>query len=386
MNHRGLASLGALAAVIAIVSLAAAPAAGPTSLASFVGVADQPPPRLRRSAEVSTKAEASGEGAQAARAAAKTTAPAKTAKAWTPPRTPDGQPDLQGTWTNHTITPLERPSALAGKEVLAEEEASALEEQAAERSNADRGRQVGSDADVGLAYNEFWWDRATTVVDTKRTSLIVDPPDGKIPPLTPEAQERAKAEPDRRPLRATGGFQGGRDAGSWLDRSLWERCITQGLPRISSNAYNSNIEIVQGPDYVVIHHEMIHEARVVPLDGRPHLDPRIRQYLGDSRGHWEGKTLVVDTTNFGDMTNFRGSTTGLHMVERFTRVDADTLNYEVTFDDPTTWTRPWTAAIPWKKSQGQIYEYACHEGNYGMTGILSGGRAEEKAAEEAAKK
>ena len=167
---------------------------------------------------------------------------------------------------------------------------------------------------------------------------------------------------------------------------MWERCVTQGLPRISSNAYNSNIEIVQSSDSVVIHHEMIHETRVVLLDGRPHLDPRIRQYLGDSRGHWEGNTLVVDTTNFGDKTNFRGSTTGFHMIEHFTRVAPDTLNYEVTFDDPPTWTRPWTAAIPWTKSQGQIYEYACHEGNYGIVGILSGGRAEEKAAEDAAKK
>jgi hypothetical protein len=307
---------------------------------------------------------------QAAKGAAKTTASAKT---WTPPRTPDGQPDLQGIWDNHSITPLERPAEFKGREFLTPEEAALLEKRAVQSIEAiDNRDQRGTDGDVGTAYNAFWWDRATTVVGTLRTSLVVDPPDGKIPPLTPEAQKRAAAEPGYRPLRATGGFEGGRGADSWFDRSLWERCITQGLPRLSSNAYNSNIQILQGPGYVAVFHEMIHEARVIPLDGRPHVGSRVRQYLGDSRGHWEGNTLVVDVTNFSDKTNFRGSTAGLHMVERFTRVDPDTLSYEVTFDDPSTWTKPWTAAVLWKRSRGQMYEYACHEGNYGMKGILRG--------------
>jgi hypothetical protein len=292
------------------------------------------------------------------------------------PRTPWGHPDLQGTWDNHTITPLERPAAFAGREFLTDEEAAELERRAVVE-NTDEARQDG-DRDVNTAYNDFWWDRATTVVGTKRTSLIVDPKDGKIPALTPEAQKRQAVEPGRRPLRATGSFEAGRGADSWIDRSLWERCITQGLPRIASGAYNSNVGIFQSPDYVVIHHEMIHENRIIPIDGRPHLNPAVRQWLGDSRGHWEGDTLVVNTKNFSDRTNFRGSTSGLHMIERFTRVAPDTLTYEVTFADPSTWTRPWTAENLWMKSRGQIYEYACHEGNYGMTGILSGARAQEK--------
>ncbi len=299
---------------------------------------------------------------------------------WKPPRTPWGHPDLQGTWDNHSITPLERPGRFAGREFLTQEEVAELEKRAIQE-NTDEARFGDKVRDVEAAYNDFWWDRATNVVKTHRTSLIVDPPDGKIPALVPEARNRqGEVELSYRPLRATGGFEAGRGADSWFDRSLWERCITQGLPRISSAAYNSNIQIVQGPDRVIILYEMIHEARVVPLDGSPHLDQRIRQYLGDSRGHWDGNTLVVDTTNFTDKTNFRGSTSGLHMIERFTRLDPDTINYEVTFDDPTTWTKPWTAAIPWRKSQGRIFEYACHEGNYGMTGILNGGREEEKAS------
>lgn len=297
----------------------------------------------------------------------------------TPLKTPWGHPDLQGTWDNHSITPLERPARFAEREFLTPQEVAELETKAVQ-DNTDEARFGDVVRDVEAAYNDFWWDRATNVVKTRRTSLIVKPADGKIPSLVPEAQRRqGETELRHRPLRATGGFEAGRGADSWTDRSLWERCITQGLPRISSAAYNSNIQIVQSPDRVVILYEMIHEARIIPLDGSPHLDQRIRQYLGDSRGHWEGNTLVVDTTNFSDKTNFRGSTSGLHMIERFTRLDAGTLNYEVTFDDPATWTTPWTAAIPWRKSRGQIFEYACHEGNYGMFGILGGGREEDRA-------
>jgi len=291
------------------------------------------------------------------------------------PRTPWGHPDLQGTWDNHTITPLERPDSFAGRQFLTKEEAATLEKRAVVE-NTDEARQSG-DRDVNTAYNDFWWDRATTVVGTKRTSLVVDPEDGKIPSLTPEARQRQAVESAHRPLRATGGFEAGRGGDSPEDRSLWERCITQGLPRISSNAYNSNIAILQTPSYVVIHHEMIHESRIIPLDGRPHVDSRLRLWLGDSRGHFEGDTLVIDTTNFSDRTSFRGSTTGLHMVERLTRA-GDALRYEVTFDDPTTWTRQWSAENVWPKSQGEIYEYACHEANYGIVGILKGARADEQ--------
>ena len=281
----------------------------------------------------------------------------KPASTWNAPRTPWGDPDLQGTFSFHTITPLERPKEFEGKEYLTDQEAAALEK-AAKDAETDEARFDDADRDVAAAYNDFWWDRALNVVETHRTSLIVDPSDGKIPALTPEAQKRAQLEPSHRPLRATGGFQGGVGGDSWFDRSLWERCITQGLPRISSAAYNSNIEITQAPGNVVILYEMIHEARVIPLDGRAHVGKNIRQYLGDSRGYWEGDTLVVDTTNFGSKTNFRGSTDNLHMIERFTRAGPATINYEVTFDDPTTWTRSWTAATHWKQIPSRIYEYA----------------------------
>ena len=213
---------------------------------------------------------------------------------------------------------------------------------------------------------------------TKRTSLILDPPDGRIPPLTPEAKARAdaRAEVLRRP------------AAGPEDRNLWERCILGGNtgPPMVSGPYNNVVQIFQTPGYVVIFNEMINDARVVPLDGRPHLPLAIRQWKGDSRGRFQGDTLVVDTTNFRDETNFRGARATLHVVERFTRVDAGTLLYEFTVDDPMTWTRPWSAAIPMTKTAGPIFEYACHEGNYGMVNILSGARAEEKAAEEAARK
>jgi hypothetical protein len=229
---------------------------------------------------------------------------------------------------------------------------------------------------VGQAYNQFWYDRATKVVETLRTSLIIDPPNGKIPPLTPEAQKRV----------GNRGGGGGRRADSYTDRSLWERCITHsGLPRMATG-YNNNLKIVQAPGYVVITYEMIHEARVIPLDGSPHAPSNVRQYLGDSRGHWEGNTLVVDVTNFTDKTNFRGSTDKLHLVERFTRLSDGTLNYQFTVDDPTTFTRPWTAVIPMPKVNADVYEYACHEGNYGIAGQLAGARAEEQKAAEAAKK
>ncbi len=305
------------------------------------------------------------------------------AAASTPPATQarmpvlHAQPDLQGIWTNATITPLERPKELAGKEFFTEAEAAAYEKRVLEESNKDR-RDGSPEDDVGRAYNDSWWDRGTKVVPTRRTSIIVDPPDGRIPPLTPEAQ---KAESER-----TAATQ--RPAAGPEDRGLPERCIlwpTAGPPMLPS-AYNNNYQILQTPEYVVIFIEMIHDVRIIPLDGRPHLASNIRQWLGDPRGHWEGNTLIVDTTNFTDKNPFKGSDRNLHLIERFTRVDPDTILYRFTVDDPTAFTRSWTGEAPMTKTTGTIYEYACHEGNYAMTNILSGARAEEKAIDEAAKK
>ena len=295
-------------------------------------------------------------------------------------RTTWGDPDLQGVWDFRTITPLERPDDLAGQEVLSDEEAATFEREQNRRQNRDlidpvKGGAIYPPESEGgvVPYNEFWYDRGTTVVESKRTSLIVDPPDGKIP-YTPEARPQPRGTGPRR--------ERGSDA--WTDRSLWERCLTRDLPRLPG-AYNNNLQIFQTPAHVVILNEMVHEARIVPLDGRPHLEPHIRQWQGDSRGHWDGNTLVVDTTNFTDKTNFRGSRENLHLVERFTRVDADTLLYEFTVEDPSTWTHPWTGALPMAKNDGQMYEYACNEGNRGMYNLLAGARVQEKTAADAAK-
>ena len=292
---------------------------------------------------------------------------------YTPPRTADGQPDLQGIWNNATVTPLERPAELAGKAFFTPAEAAAYEKQVVERSNVDI-RRPDIDTDVALAYNEAWWDRGTKVVKTLRTSLIVDPPDGKIPPLTPAGQERAAALAAQRRDHPADGPE---------SRALTERCIlwpTAGPPMLPS-FYNDNYQIFQSRDSVAIVVEMVHDVRIIPLDSRPHLPSGVRQWMGDPRGHWEGNTLVVDTVNFTGKTRFRGASENLHLTERFTRTDADTILYEFTVDDPATFTRPWTGAVTMNESQGPLYEYACHEGNYGMTGILAGARAQEKAIE-----
>jgi hypothetical protein len=285
-------------------------------------------------------------------------------------RTPDGQPDLQGVWNFATLTPLERPAQFAGKDVLTDQEAAAFEQQALERNDADR-RPASSDADVAIAYNNAWYDRGTRIVGTKRTSIIVNPSDGRIPALTEEGQRRAAARADARRQRGP--------ADGPEDRSLAERCLLFGAgPPMVPGPYNNNVQFVQSRDYVVILNEMIHDVRIVPLKGGPHLPPEMRRWQGDPRGHWEGDTLVVDTTNFSDRTNFRGADEHLHLVERFRRVNADTLMYEFTVDDPTAFTKPWTGAIPMTRSEEPIYEYACHEGNYAMGGILRGARAQEK--------
>ena len=286
-------------------------------------------------------------------------------------RTPWGDPDLQGIWSIATITPFERPAGLKDKAQLTEPEAAEAEKTFLQTQNQDRRDGAGTDADVALAYNDFWWDRGTKVVATRQTSLVVDPPDGRVPALTPEGRQRA-AE------RAKRGYD------SWQERSLWERCITRGLPMVPG-PYNNNYQILQTPSHVVILHEMIHDARIIPLNRtlgeRPHLAQNIRQWFGDSRGRWEGDTLVVDTTNFTDKVSFRGSTEGLRLIERFTRIDAATVKYEFTIDDPAVFAKKWTVAIPMARTDEQIYEYACHEGNYGMVNLLKGARVQEQKGE-----
>jgi hypothetical protein len=301
-------------------------------------------------------------------------------KAWTLPRMADGHPDLQGIWTNTTLTPLERSPDLAGKSALTEDEATASEKQILDRVNFDR-RDGGAETDVTRAYNNLFMDRGTqlaTINGEKRTSIVVDPQDGKVPPLTPEGSERVDTR--TKAMQRMDGTQ---------NRPLAERCImgqasTSGPPMLPG-PYNNNYQIVQTPGYLMILVEQIHDVRIIHLDGRPHLPANIRQWMGDSLGRWEGDTLVVDTTNFTDKTGFRGSSDGLHVIERFTRVDANTILYQFTIDDPSTFTRAWTGEYPFLAAAGPIYEYACHEGNYALGDILRGARLEEKAAQKPAK-
>jgi hypothetical protein len=289
------------------------------------------------------------------------------------PRTADGKPDLQGIWDFRTITPMERPKELGDKAVLTPEEA--REWEIKNRRNQDvrektPGRVVNgqqSTADVERAYNDFWWDFGTNAVKTGRTSLVVDPPNGRIPPLTAAAQKRA-AERRERSERPAWGPE---------DRSIGERCILgfNAGPPMTPSAYNNNVQIVQTPDYVVIHNEMVHNARVVPLRRGPGAVPT---WNGNAQGRWEGDTLVVETKGFLGQTSFGNSSPTLHLVERFTRTDADTLIYRFTVTDPSTWTQPWTAEVPMTRTDDQIFEYACHEANYGMENLLKGARFIEK--------
>ena len=307
-----------------------------------------------------------------------TSAQTATSSSWNAQRTPWGDPDLQGMWTNATATPLERPEELEGKQVLTNEELAERDRQVAQVNSTDNPPPAG---DPG-SHNEFWRERGGLV---KRTSLLVDPPDGKLPPLTREAQNSRDRLAETRITNPADGPE---------SRNLFERCITRGLPgAMMGDFYNHNNNILQAPGYVVISVEMIHHARVIPLDGRPHLDQQIRQWLGDSRGRWEGDTLIVETTNFDNVGARRinsmlgvivfSTSATARVIERFTRLDVETIDYQVTVDDPATYTRPWTAAIPMTKLQGTLFEFACHEGNRGMVGILAGTRAEEKAAEAA---
>jgi hypothetical protein len=294
----------------------------------------------------------------------------QTTAAWTPPRTADGKPDLQGTWTNATITPFERPANLRDREFLTPAEARAMEQQAANRRGDEPAPRPG---DVGN-YNQFWFDSGEHVVSTLRTSLVVDPPDGRVP-------LRAEAEAARNHAAA-------HESDSYEFMSVWDRCITRGVPGgMFPAGYNNAYQIVQSPGYVVIHYEMIHEPRIIPTDGRPHLPPAVRSWNGDSRGRWDGATLVVDTTNYNNKgwiaTSAAGGrikgvpqTESLHLVERFTPIDANTIEYQATIDDPAMFTRPWTVSIPLHRDSAyRIYEYACHEGNRAIENILRGARA-----------
>ena len=295
------------------------------------------------------------------------------------PRTAWGAPDLQGVWDFRSLTPMERPAELVDKEVFTAEEAATFSEGFLQRESRDLADAEAEARETGrvVPYNDFWFDWGSTVT-TDRTSLIVDPPDGQIPALTPAAEQRRAARREAR--RGVGADE--ISPGGWLDElSAPARCIlgfNQGPP-MTPSAYNNNMQLFQTEDHVVILNEMIHDARIVAIDGRRDLAPGIRQWTGSSRGHWDGDTLVVETTNRRDQS-FRGATQHLHLTERFTRAAADTLVYEVTLDDPTTWTRPWTFMVPMVRNSGEVYEYACHEGNYYMANMLHGKRAEEQAA------
>jgi hypothetical protein len=291
-----------------------------------------------------------------------------------PRRTPWGDPDFEGIWTNATLTPLQRPPELAGKEFFTPEEAAQFQRTRIEQTNADRPLPPGQ---VG-AYNDAFFERGTSIVRSRRTSLVVDPPDGRIPALTSDAQKKVEARQKR---EATS------PADAPEDRWLTERCILFGatVPMLPE-PYNNNYRIIQSPGYVTILVEMNHDARVIPLDGRPHLGDSVQQWTGDSRGRWEGTTLVVETTNlkFNHQSRFGvGYLNGLsderlRVVERFTMNDADTMTYRATIEDPTVFVRPWTVEMSMARTAGPLFEVACHEGNYGMANILSGHRAEER--------
>jgi len=310
----------------------------------------------------------------------------KTIKPWAAPRTAWGDPDLHGVWNWAPGTPLERPAEMAGKAVLTDEELAQAEQRAHDRANVDRRDGVGTDADVGREFNEFWHVRRPTIL-TRRTSLITDPPDGKLPPLTQEAEQRRAASDAARRTRGP--------ADSYEDRNLGERClmIEANGPPILPLQLPSDIllgrefhfRIFQNSVYVAILSEEPQQLRIIPLDGRAHLRPGIRQWLGDSRGHWEGTTLIIETTNLRQGRSIAGfPAENMRVVERLARTGPDAIDYQFTVYDATTWTKPWTAAVPILKSQGEIYEFACHEGNYGLVNILSAARAEERLSGEAA--
>jgi hypothetical protein len=359
MRHRSLALLASFGVVSVVVLLTWAQAAGQTS-----GAAPAKPPA--------------------------------TAKPYAPPRTSSGQPDFHGVWANNTATPLERLKEFGDRALLTDEEVARLQKRANEIFGSGADAAFGDDFfKAALADDPKAADRSSRSFDKvtgnysavwlverefdRRTALITDPQNGRMPPLTADAEQRQNAFiAAARSAPATGRADGPED------RPLSERCITFGVPDTLAG-YNSYYQFVQTPTYIAILTERIHDVRIIPLDGSPHLPSNVRLWLGDSRGHWEGDTLVVDTTNFSKESGFRQSNEHLHLVERFTRVSPTTLRYEFTIEDPTVWTRPWTAMIPLKISNDQIYEYACHEGNYALPGVLAGARAQEKTGREAVK-
>ena len=301
----------------------------------------------------------------------------QSAATWTMPRTSWGAPELQGIWTNATLTPMERPETLEAAAVLTAEQAAEFEVQSAENLRVNDRRIPG----VVGAYNQFWMDAGTTVVESLRTSLVVDPPDGRIPW---SAAGRARLESDS-------GRYGVGPFDSWVDADTGERCLTDGLPLVPLQGYNMNTHILQAPGWVAILNEMFHEYRIVPVDGRTPVAPAIGQWLGGGNGRWEGDTLVVESTRFADRGHYlwratwRAARPTLHLVERFTRVDEQTIDYEFTMTDPEMFTRPWTALVPMTTdhasrgvTSGPMYEYACHEGNYGLMNMLRGARAQER--------
>jgi len=306
------------------------------------------------------------------------------AQSWTPPRTPDGHPDLQGIWTTQTFTPLERPARYAGREFLTDEEASDLTKLLTRDgvdplangifalSDEERRKRV-SQVDPTHYNNAFWLTtEQPKALSSRRTSLIIDPQDGRIPALTPEGQARAAAR------RRAESFD------SYEVRPLQARCIvwTHEGPPMMPPPYNDILQIIQTKDNVVVYRELATSPRIIPTSARPHIPGDLRQWNGDSRGRWEGNTLVVDTANFNDRNTFQGATSALHVIERFTRVSADRVLYQFTVEDPATWTRPWTVEIPMMQTKGPLFEYACHEGNYGMANTMRGARvADQEAAE-----
>ena len=341
MGRRSLASFAALAVVV-VALFAQVPAAGQTA----------------------------GSAAKASPAA----------KAWTPPRTADGKPDLQGIWTDNTLTPFERPKSLGSKEFYTDQEIADLTKRIHDARPGERieGAELGAANPQEIRYDLeiYGFDRNKLRFQSKRTSLIVGP-EGVIPPMLPQARQR---NADRVAKNKGHEFDGAEN------RPLSERCIMMGqeqIPMVPAANEGNLLQIVQGPGYVTLLHEIDHSTRVIPTDGRPHVPPNIRLWQGDSVGHWEGNTRVVDATNFTNLTAFRGSSENLHLVERFTRAADDTLMYQFTVEDPTTWAKPWTAEVPWAKTKGPVYEYACHEGNTMIATILHGARV---AEEDAAKK
>ena len=349
MSYRCFASTAALAALVVLVLLVQAPVVGQDVL---------------RVAPVPATGKA---------------APTAPNKGYTPPKTADGQPDISGVWTNNTVTPLERPKGLAAKEFYTEEELAAVQKKEQQRleANEEDGRptEAGTAADVHYDFSQFGLDRAQSQLSWNRRTSLITGPEGRIPPMTPEARQR---------LAAAAAKQKGHELDGPENRPLGARCLArQNIVPLLPSAYNSNLQIVQGPGYVAIETEMIHDTRVVALNGRPHPPKTIRQWYGDSIGHWEGNTLVVDTTNFTDQNPFPGAQ-NLHVTERFTRVDAETILYQFTVEDPGMWAQPWSGELPIDKISGKLYEYACHEANYGLINTLRGARVAEAAA--AAKK